>query len=429
MKYFDLLTKNTAIYSTTVITFGLVIGSFFSYLLQFLLARLLSINDYGAFNALISLYVIVSVPILALTTALIKKVSELRDSDNFKDLSALFIKGSIVSLIFGLIFGLIIILFNDSILQYFKLEKETRSVEFFALYVALSFVLLWPTAYLQGLLRYKAFAFFSALSGIVRFAFPVIFVYFGYRVGGVFLGFSFYVVLMYIISLMLLKKNYSNSVSNIIKNHFVDILKLSIITFFISVGLSLLNNIDVIQVRHFFGDEPSGIYAAVVTIGKIFLFGAGMITIIMFPQISNLKSKNQNFLKRFLVFLILQIITILVSWVVFYLFSAQIVSMLFGAQFLVAVPYVFSFSIFVGFYILINFLIMYLLAIGDKISWVFLLITAVLQYILLYYFNSSLEQVIFLNIILTGSLLSLLTVYSVFYTFKSLKGQNEALLS
>jgi len=44
--------KDVVFLGTLIVTIGSFAGAFFSYLLQFILARYLSVQDYGTFNAL-----------------------------------------------------------------------------------------------------------------------------------------------------------------------------------------------------------------------------------------------------------------------------------------------------------------------------------------------------------------------------------------
>ena len=47
--------NNPELTGTLYVTVGTLLGSFFSYLLQFFLGRMFSVEDYGSFNAFLSL--------------------------------------------------------------------------------------------------------------------------------------------------------------------------------------------------------------------------------------------------------------------------------------------------------------------------------------------------------------------------------------
>jgi len=82
--------KDVVFLGTLIVTIGSFAGAFFSYLLQFILARYLSVQDYGTFNALLSLFYIVGVPATVLSTSLIKLISRLKSADAFDKITQLF---------------------------------------------------------------------------------------------------------------------------------------------------------------------------------------------------------------------------------------------------------------------------------------------------------------------------------------------------
>jgi O-antigen/teichoic acid export membrane protein len=91
------LVNSTVVGGTIIVTIGAFIGSFFNYLTQVGLGRILSVEEYGTFNALLSLSVILSVPVLALTNSIIRNVSELKAMGRFDILTKMFVKSSYVS--------------------------------------------------------------------------------------------------------------------------------------------------------------------------------------------------------------------------------------------------------------------------------------------------------------------------------------------
>ena len=82
--------KKLIVSNTAIVTVGVLIGSFFSYLLQFFLGRFLSVSDYGTFSALLSLTYLIGVPSGVFGISIIKVSSELLAKKRFDKLSSLF---------------------------------------------------------------------------------------------------------------------------------------------------------------------------------------------------------------------------------------------------------------------------------------------------------------------------------------------------
>ena len=82
---------NKELLDTILVGGATLFGSVFSYLLQFVLGRKLSVADYGTFNALLSLSSIVGVFAGVLGTALIKVNAEIYAKKDSQKLKSLFV--------------------------------------------------------------------------------------------------------------------------------------------------------------------------------------------------------------------------------------------------------------------------------------------------------------------------------------------------
>lgn len=402
-KKLDILFKNPTLAGTFFVALGTFIGSVFSYLLQIGLGHLLTIEDFGVFNAFLSLLTIFSIPVGAISVALIKKVSELLAQNNFYLLQKLFWSFSKLSLIFGLVLALFFVLLREQVSWYLKVHEPTLILVFSGV-LAVSFINTAPLSYLQGLLRFKAFAFISVFSQFLRFLIPMFLVYLGYRVSGAYGGLIFVAVLTFITSYFLLKKNLStktpasNTNHNNLKPIYKALLLFSVPVFLTNSGAALLNNIDIIMVKYFFSPYQAGVYAGLVTMCKVFLFGASIVQTVMFPQISHLYALGANYKPRFLKFLFLQILIILAGLLVFTLFPSQINTLMFGGKYADSVPFMPAFAVFVSLYILITFFSMFLLAINKTRAFFIILPACALQIFLIYTFHQSLFSVVKANL-------------------------------
>ncbi len=399
------------LFGTAIVTIGVFISSIFSYLLQFALGHLLSVSDYGTFNALVALANIIGVPAAVLSTSITKISSELKAGDRYDKLTQLFWKLSLMTLLLGLVVSFITFVAKMYLADLLNISNA-NIISYFSLYLGAVFFSVVPLAYLQGLLRFKAFAFANVLGGGLRFGLPVLFVYLGWRVNGVMLGLFLGMVSAYTANVLLLKKNFrpydSESVSPLLKK----VLLFSLPVLFVNLGLMLLNNLDLILVKRFFSEELSGYYAGAVTVSKVLLFGAGTVSVVMFPQISEAYARNEDYIGKFTKFFMLQTFITVVGVLVFSLFPGLITKVMFGQKFIPSAQYIPLFSIFVGLYVLINFLIMFLLAVGKTGVYKIQIPLIVGQFVLINLYHTSLFDVIWVNIGISLVVLLILSVYS-----------------
>jgi O-antigen/teichoic acid export membrane protein len=408
---------NNAVFTGTLfVTAGSFIGSIFSYLLQLGLGRLLSVENYGTFNALLSLSVLLTIPTGALLQSIIKTVAELRAKEKYSTLTKMFVQLTVLFMLVGFVLFAVIYTLRHAFAEYLTISQIHLFLPF-AIFLMFSFLTINTSAYLQGLLRFKALAFYNAFTGFMRFMIPISFVFLGFGVGGVFYGLILTSVIVFAVGILLLRKNFDKFDSEDLKPYYKGIARFGIVTLFVGIGTSFLNNIDMILVKRFFDGDVAGIYAAVVTIGKIFLFGAGTVVILMYPQISNLHAKGENFIPKLKQFLSVQLFFIAGGVGIFFFFPRLITVLLFGERFLPAVQYVPLFTIFIALYILANFMIMFLLAINKTRVWMFLIPAVVAQFVLIKLFHTSLNQVIWVNVGVTVFLLVGLLVYSLFAVY------------
>jgi O-antigen/teichoic acid export membrane protein len=181
-----------------------------------------------------------------------------------------------------------------------------------------------------------------------------------------------------------------------------------ILTYF---GMFTLNNQDLVLVKKFFDPVMAGYYAGVVILGKIILFGANSLTIVMFPQIAILKSKGEDYFARFRAIFWL-LLLVLISAIGFYTVLPQFIAQtFFGERFLHSAIYLPRFSLFISLYVLINFIFIFLLAI-DKIKITLISLPAILaQFILINFYHQNLFQIININISVAAGILVILLFY------------------
>lgn len=414
--------KNPAVFGTVVVSIGTFIGSIFAYLLQLLLGRRLSVADFGIFNALLSLFTLLTVFSGAVTTSLIKLVSKLKAEGKFDILTHLFKGLTIIALGLGFVVSVTAFLAHDYLGSFFHITDKSVMYSF-ALYLGSTFIAILPSAYLQGLLRFKAFAFWSVANGFFRFIIPSILLYLGYKVGGVYVGMTGAIFASYLLVLLLLKKNFEFSEPAVLKSFYKQILFFAVPVLFIQLGLTLLSNIDVIMVKHYFDENTAGLYSGVVTIGKVFLFGASTVVVVMFPQVSEAYARNGNYLEKFKQFFLLQVLILFLGFLVFNLFPSTIAGLMFGEKFLPSVVYVPKFSVFIALYVMVSFMIMFLLAV-EKTRLVWIVVPGVLaQLVLITLFHSTLNEIINVNILISASLFLSLVLYSLkLFSIRSLAG-------
>jgi O-antigen/teichoic acid export membrane protein len=403
--------KNKAVRGTLIVASSSMIGSVFSYLVQIFLGRNLSVAEYGIFNTLLSVSIIIGVLTNTFMTSIVKMVSNLKVKEKFDTLTHLFIKISLAALGIGMFFATLIFALKSQISGFLNI-REVSIISTFAVYMSTPFLRVPPISYLQGLLRFKGFAFTSVIYTILKLVAAVSAVYLGYRVGGVFVIMGIFSAIGYFVGVLVLKKNFESFDSNEkLDEYYKKVLAFAGPVLFMQIGMILLNNVDIILVKHLFDEYTAGIYSGLVTVAKVFLFAANTIVIVMFPQVSDAFARGEDVIRKVKPFFLIQVFVIMVGLIIFATFPGLIVDIMFGNEYLGAVKYLPKFTVFFGLYVMLNFSTLFLLAIEKTKVYLFQIPALLLQIGLIYTFHDSLDQVINMNLITATLLLVLFAIY------------------
>jgi O-antigen/teichoic acid export membrane protein len=180
------------------------------------------------------------------------------------------------------------------------------------------------------------------------------------------------------------------------------------IVFFI--GQVVINNIDIILVKHFFAAELAGVYAAVALVGRVLYFAAWSIVSAMFPISAAARDEEESNKSQVLLLPLLIVLLMSVCFIaILALCPGLIIHLIFGEGFSSAEPLLSLYAVATALYALSVVLITY--EMSRKIAntgWLQLLFSGALV-LLIYMFHSSLRQVIEVQI---GLMLVMLVVVS-----------------
>lgn len=397
------LTNNESLVGTITVASGLFVGSIVSYIVQLYLGRKLSVEEYGVFNSLLSISVIIGVLGNTFQTSIVKTVADLKVANKYSTLTQLFWGVNTIAIFAGVVTASLVFTFQAPLAKFLNLTDATVLVGF-AISMVFIYLKIAPFAYFQGLLRFRAFAFVNVSTNIARLFAAVLGIWLGYTVGGIYLLIGITSLLTFILYLGLLQKNFSNYEKEPLDSHYSKILKFAWPVFFVQMSMILLNNTDIILVKHYFDGFTAGLYSGLVTVGKVYLFAANTVAVAMYPMIASAFAKKENYFKKLKPFLYLQIGVILIGLTVFTLFPNLIVHIMFGLSYQGAVEYLFKFILFMGLYVMLNFMTMFLLAIERTKVYLLQIPAVIIQTILIMFFHKDLHQVINMNLITSGTL-------------------------
>jgi O-antigen/teichoic acid export membrane protein len=412
------LLKNPLIVGTLIVTISTNVLNVFSYVFQYIMLRALTPDHFKLLFNLFALMSIITVFSGVMSQVAIKTAAKLKAKQDFQHLTGLFKQLLKVNFIFGLLVLLIFFGFTTQIAL--ALNLPSQYLKIFSIFILIGMVAGLPISFLNGLLRFKSYGFVTVLAGVFKVFFPVVAIILGYEINGVIFGLILGSIASGIVAFALLKKN----LRKVIKPYAIgQIVKTAIPLSFITLFTTLLFNIDVLMVNKFLSSTDSSTYSSVALVGRIILYGASAVAVVLMPIISEKTEKGHAVVKT--LFFSLLIVTILggIGTLIMFLYPNLINNYVFGGKYPSAVPFLGIFSLFMLLYALMQTMTGFFIGTTKNIIIYILLIGSLTQIVGIMLFHSDINQVILVNItsMLVILFFYMITLYKHFIRSTSLR--------
>jgi len=303
----------------------------------------------------------------------------------------------------GALVALILLLFQGAIADYLSLPGSAL-VAILAVGAAFYVPLGCRRGYIQGIYSFRRLATNLVIEGAVRLGGSILLVLSGLGVEGVIEANAAAIVVAYLTAAPTL----AGRVPNPLRLSYAIRESSQAMVFF--TGQVLINNCDIVLVKHFFLAKEAGLYAAVAMVGRVIFAFSSAVVNSMFPLVAGTRVEERRNLKVIATSLLLVLITGSLLAVGLGIAPEGIWTALFGSQFEIAgkynLPYllalyaittiVFSLSV-----VIISFEMSFKIA---NTSWMQLVFSGVVIASICR-FHSSLRQVILVQLILMVALL------------------------
>jgi len=349
------------------------------------LGRTLLPDEYGAYNSIVSLMVIISTPIAVLPLILAKYTIVLSQI-NICMVKRLFINSIIfVALLYlaMLVFGVIV---SDSIKSFLHISKY---LDIYLMFIWFGLSLIFPVLYgvLQGMHKYVIYGVGLLSTSIARVIFMVVMVvYLDAGISGALFSEVLGMLIALFIGFWALSGLLKVKACDLNNGQYTDILKYAFPVFLSSSLISLFGNIDLILVRHYCEPNDAGMYSAALVLGRIAMFLPGVLVSVLYPEISRIHEKgNTGASKLFFTIIITSIISGGIA-VLFNFKPVLIIELFFGEKYAESPVLLGHISIAMAALSVSNVIFMYALA-RSKFSFIWILFVGVVLMIGIMYFN------------------------------------------
>jgi len=382
-----------------------------NYLYNLILGRVLGPAQFADAAVLITFLLVLS--FVAMTFQLVTaKFSVLFENLVFKTFISKIYKQSFVV---GLIFGVVIIALASQLQAFFNTESATMFI-IFGCGVPIYFLMSVNRGAFQGKKAYKSLSITyqgEMLSRLlITLALILVFnikssavIAIGIVLSFVFGLFPFKFKQISFKKLIPLKRQYSKQ----IKNFFL-------LTAFYEFTQIIINNSDILLVKHYFDAYEAGLYASLALIGRIVYFIAWMFVMLLLPAVVELKKEGKetaSVLFKYVGYIAAISIIIVLTCLVF---PELIINILFGEDYTAMAPLLWKYAIATSMFAISNIFAYYYLSLDKYIPVIISGVFGMLQMVLVIFYHDSLEQVVHMQIV---AMILLLVIQIVFFVFDS----------
>ncbi|KAB1158578.1 oligosaccharide flippase family protein [Tenacibaculum aiptasiae] len=385
-----------------------------NYLYNLLLGRILGPEMFADAAIMITFLLVLS--FIAMTFQLVTaKFAIVFEGDAFNTFISNVYKSACFT---GIIFGALIVIFSPELQAFFK-TKTSNMFVVFGIGVPFYFMMSINRGVFQGKKLFNSLAITYQSEMISRLLITLGLLYILNIESSIIIALG--ILCSFVFGLFPYKlKNISffksvsldDSQKKLVRNFFI-------ITAFYELTQIIINNSDILLVKHYFEAYEAGLYASLALIGRVVYFIAWMFVMMLLPTVVQLKKEGKSTHTVLLKYV--GYISVISAAIIFacFLFPTAIIQILFGGDYLSVTPLLWKYALATGIFALSNIFAYYYLSLEKYIPVVLSGIFGMLQIVLVVLFHKDLAQVVHVQII---AMFLLLFVQLFFFFLENRKG-------
>lgn len=308
------------------------------------------------------------------------------------------------SLITGILIGLSFIIFSKELQAIFHTQSSTIFI-IFGLGIPIYFVMSVNRGIYQGIKKFDRLAYTYQGEMISRLVITLALLYLlpipSSMVVAMGIACSF-IFGLYPFRTKDITTNFSITLPS---SHKKQVYRFFTLTAFYELTQIIINNSDILLVKHYFEGYEAGLYASLALIGRVVYFVAWMFVMLLLPKVVQKQKEGKN--TTSILFSYVGYISILAFIIVLscYLFPELVIQLMFGSEYLSMAPLLWKYAIATSLFALSNIFAYYFLSLDHYIPVLLSGILGITQVLLIALFHQSLTQVVHMQIIAMAILL------------------------
>ncbi len=280
---------------------------------------------------------------------------------------------------------------------------------------------------LQGIEKFKnlAFTYISEMAARLIVTFLLVFVVIKIQGGWTSEAIAIGFLVSFVITFFVSKQKKRRTIKGLPKEDLSLIYKFVFVIGIYEFSQILINNSDIILVKHYFENEEAGLYAALALIGRVVFFATWTIVTLLFPKVIQKEKKGEKHSHLFWGSLMI-VGGIGCSIILACLFMDElIINLLFGSAYLSISPLLWKYAVATTLFACANVFAYYYMSLNKYFPVALSVLAGIAQIVLIVLYHNTIEQVISVQIILMAGLLLTMICYYIFVNYFTVKANSR----
>ena len=403
--------KHELVSGSIYIFIGSIAANVFNLFFSLFMGRNLTVEAFGVLISAVSLMSLISIPAGSIIPTIVSFAGSYFAKEDYGSVKILFFKITTPLIFIGFIIFLFFVVFANRIGDFFKITDQSI-ILIVGITVALSYIGVVITGFLQAKLAFKFISFSNLIGIIFKFLIGVGLVLLGFGVNGAIWAIFISGLIPFIFGFIYFRSVFISKVNKKNKTNFKTIFFYGIPSSLATLGMMSLISTDILLVKHFFDPLQAGIYAGISLIGKIIFFFTAPIGSVMFPLIVKKYAKSEGYNNIFKMAIGIVFIPSVFISAFYFLYPDLIIDFIIKNQtYKSASGLLGAFGVFITIYSLITLFVYYFLSIKKTNVYIPVLLAALSQLLFIIIYHSSLFAVVAISLLVALILLITLIFY------------------
>lgn len=373
-----------------------------NYFYHLVIGRLLGPTAYGTMSSVFSFIILLNIVPASLSLVVVRYVSTGGSSSEVAAvISNLYRK----TLLIGAAVFILCLVFSPYIAGFLNISSpELVAMAGLAFFFNLTTMLC--RSVLQGSLRFSTSAYSMLIENSLKFIFSLLLVYFGWSVFGAVAGVVLAGFIIFLYTSILIRRFLVSTPAHI--SYLKPLLIYSVPVILLTVAYTSVFASDMLLVKHFLSPHAVGLYAALSTLAKIITFGTSPVIAVVFPLVARKQAHGEKLQRVFISGLLLTACLACTVLLIYHYFPGMAISVLYGPQYLEAVPFLFKFGLISTLFSLSSYLVNYHLSLNRVRIVILPVVASLFQIVGIWFWHSGIAQILNVSFWISLSLLVIL---------------------